>query len=187
MVQLRNIVRESARAQSQIPTFAYEILDQTSGRKSADPSYLKKLEAGKFEEVIKSSTKSNSKYTSAFKITAKAGKILKVGSTFIIAVDISNSAARVYLANEKEQQQKALENLGEDIGTTAGVYAGAKICVALTVATAGTALIGCGIALGVGALIGGEFGSMVIGGQAANNLVGKLKHCLLYTSDAADE
>jgi len=69
-----------------------------------------------------------------------------------------------------------MEALGDDLGATLGVFGGAKICAALTVTTGGIGLVGCGIALGAGIYLGGRTGSMLVGGQAANDLVNSIRN-----------
>lgn len=171
---LRNIVKGAARAQSGVPTFAYDILDNVR-RTASVPKHEKLLAQGQYAQVIESSLRPNSSVTKLTVLAARAGSVLRVGSNVLLVVDISASAAAVYVAKTKDEQQAALTKLGADVGTAAGLEAGAYVCVALTLTLNVAGLVTCGILMGGLAYAGNKAGAALIGGQEANDVVSKLK------------
>ncbi len=171
---LRVVIRNAARAQGNVPTFAYELIDRY-GSKYRGTSYQAALARADYASAINASFSDGSRFTKGTKILSSAGKALARGSAVLMVADISASAASVYLAKNQEQQQKALTSLGEDLGATAGVYSGMKICAALTVATGGLALLGCAIAPLAGYYLGSRAGSLIVGGDAANKIVNTIR------------
>ncbi|CAM2845237.1 hypothetical protein [Vibrio mytili] len=175
MIALRKITRQSSRAQDPIPNFAYKIVDKyRESKRSGDPSFVKLYKQGNYRGAIEASVRAGpaTKFTT---IGSGVGKLLKKGSAIVMVADISTSAGRVYFANTPEEQQAALSGLGEDLGSSLGVYGGAKFCTALIVTTGGIGVVGCAIALGAGIYLGGRLGSMIVGGQAANDLVNSVR------------
>jgi hypothetical protein len=175
MIALRKIVRQSSRAQDPVPSFAYKLVDKYRAKKlSKGQSYETLFKQGNYRAAIEKSFTAGPT-TKVTTVANGLGKLLRKGSTVAMVADISTSAGRVYFATTEDEQQKALEGLGDDVGSTLGVYGGAKICAALTITTAGIGLLGCGIALGAGYYLGGRTGSMLVGGQAANDLVNSVR------------
>lgn len=178
MIALRKVIRQSSRAQDPVPSFAYKLVDKLRAKKlSKGQSYEDLFKQGNYRGAIQKSFTAGP----ATKVTTVAnsvGRLFRKGSTVAMVADISTSAGRVYFATTEDEQQRALEGLGDDLGSTLGVYGGAKICAALTITTAGIGLVGCGIALGAGYYLGGRTGSMLVGGQAANDLVNSVRSSL---------
>lgn len=171
---LRNIVKGAARTQSGVPTFVYDVLDSYRQTTSV-PKHELLMAQGQYAEVIESSLRPSASFTKKTVLAAKVGSVLRVGSTVLLVVDISASAAGVYAAKGKDEQQAALVKLGADVGTAAGLEAGAYVCVALTLTMNVAGLITCGILMGGLAYAGNKAGAALIGGQEANDIISKLK------------
>lgn len=171
---LRTIVKDAARTQSGIPTFVYDILD--SARKTGPvPKHEILLAKGQYAEVIESALRPSASFTKTTLVASRVGSVLRAGSSVMLVADISAAAASVYLAKGNEEQQAALEKLGEGVGTAAGLEAGAYICAALSLSLNVAGLLMCGVMMGGLAFAGNKAGAALIGGQEANNILSKLR------------
>jgi len=98
LIELRKIIRRSSRAQGQVPSFAYKLLDVYRAKKiSSGQSYEQLFRQGNYPEAIKKvfTPGPATKVTTVF---SGVGKVLKKGSSIAMVADISTSAARVYFS-----------------------------------------------------------------------------------------
>jgi hypothetical protein len=171
----RQIAKDAARADSPVHSFIYKIIDSNRGAPKSGWTPYQKLYFKEFEAVTESSFKSNAPTTRAMKVAGRVGKTLRVGGHLVVAADISLSAARLYHANTKDEQQAALEGLGEAIGSGIGIGVGAALCGVFGLTTGGAAFLYCGaITVGSSKLFEAA-GGKLLGGAIANDIATKVR------------
>jgi len=172
----RLVAKDAVRADSPIPSLLYKIYDSNRGAPKSGWTPYQKLYHKEFEAVIESSFKSNSSWnTRAVKIAGRVGKVLRVGGHLVVAADISLSAARLYRANTKDEQQAALEGLGEAIGSGIGIGVGAALCGVFTLTTGGAAFLACGAFTVGSSKLFEAAGGKLLGGTIANDIATKVR------------